>query len=415
MNKSIKRTMGLVLALFVAVSMCVDISGVFADETNTNDQNTKVEAQEVNENEQPKSENNHGVNPTPKFSFSNAYTSVSNQSIHKVTFDRNFDNPNNPNTVMAIFYVYDNKSLNNNCFEGGCFQRSLPTRPTRKGYEFVKWNKKQDGTGEDFTEDTIVTDDITVYAQWEEIKPVEPIDPPQPPPEKYYKVTYDPNGGNWDGKAENKVFYVREGFEYPLLEAPAKEGYRFLYWKENSKQYKPGEECVIKSDHEFIAEWELGEAKPEPKNPPDKETDNPPPKPPVTPTPITPTPVNPNPVTPSEKYYTITVDPSGGNWNGDTAAKTQQFKENEGFKLPEAPTKDGYTFLYWKGSKYQPGQVYVVTENHTFTAVWEPNKPAKVRMTPQTGDSSDILLYAGLTALMSVVALLILKKKRSYK
>ena len=47
MNKSIKRTMGLALALFVAVSMCIDIIGVFADETNTNDQNVKVEAKEV--------------------------------------------------------------------------------------------------------------------------------------------------------------------------------------------------------------------------------------------------------------------------------------------------------------------------------------------------------------------------------
>ena len=35
MNKSIKRTMGLVLALFVAVSMCVDITGVFAEDEKT--------------------------------------------------------------------------------------------------------------------------------------------------------------------------------------------------------------------------------------------------------------------------------------------------------------------------------------------------------------------------------------------
>ena len=58
MNKSIKRTMGLVLALLVAVSMCIEVTGVFADETNTNtnDQNVKAEAKEAQKTQEFKEE-----------------------------------------------------------------------------------------------------------------------------------------------------------------------------------------------------------------------------------------------------------------------------------------------------------------------------------------------------------------------
>ncbi len=149
------------------------------------------------------------------------------------------------------------------------------------------------------------------------------------------------------------------------------------------------------------------------------------------------TPVNP------EEEYTITVDPNGGNWNGDTAIKTYKYKKNRTFILDAAPEREGYKFLYWKGSEYQPGEKYTVKGDHTFTAEWkkeevkpEPknpsdnknsitkdtNKPkissnnsAANNKTPQTGYSSDIMLYTGLAVLMSLGVLLILKKKKNYK
>jgi uncharacterized repeat protein (TIGR02543 family) len=43
---------------------------------------------------------------------------------------------------------------------------ALPTPPTRAGYTFVKWNKDQNGTGDDFDATTTVTASFTVYAQW---------------------------------------------------------------------------------------------------------------------------------------------------------------------------------------------------------------------------------------------------------
>lgn len=121
---------------------------------------------------------------------------------------------------------------------------------------------------------------------------------------------------------------------------------------------------------------------------------------------------NPPPALETEKLYKITVDPNGGNWNGNTDKIVKMLTKDATYTLPEAPTKEGYKFLYWKGSKYQPGQKYKVIEDHTFTAVWEPNKPAKVRKIPQTGDSSEIMLYAGLTALMGLSTLLIMRKRK---
>lgn len=111
--------------------------------------------------------------------------------------------------------------------------------------------------------------------------------------------------------------------------------------------------------------------------------------------------------------YTITVDPNGGNWNGDKAKRMQDFAKGDIFTLPEAPERDGYKFLYWKGSEYQPGDTYVVQGDHTFTAEWEKveKKPARVDKTPKTGDSLDMTVYAGLLAMMSMGVLLILKKK----
>lgn len=69
--------------------------------------------------------------------------------------------------------------------------------------------------------------------------------------------------------------------------------------------------------------------------------------------------------------FTITVDPNGGNWDGDTAARTEKIKEGEFFTLPAAPTRTGYTFVCWKGSTYQPGEQYKVEGDHTFTAEWK--------------------------------------------
>lgn len=69
--------------------------------------------------------------------------------------------------------------------------------------------------------------------------------------------------------------------------------------------------------------------------------------------------------------YSITYNPAGGTFRGSTSPLTISYTNGETITIPEAPTRDGYTFVYWQGSEYQPGDSYIVVEDHTFTAVWE--------------------------------------------
>ena len=68
----------------------------------------------------------------------------------------------------------------------------------------------------------------------------------------------------------------------------------------------------------------------------------------------------------------LSFSASGGVWSDGTKADKYIFAEKgEEITIPEKPIKEGYKFLYWKGSKYQPGDKYVVVGNHKFVAEWE--------------------------------------------
>ena len=113
-----------------------------------------------------------------------------------------------------------------------------------------------------------------------------------------------------------------------------------------------------------------------------------------------------------EKFM-ITVDPNGGNWDGSTAAKIYEIEKGQYLTLPAAPTKEGYTFKYWKGSKYQPGDKYLVEGEHTFTAVWEKNAVSD-KTSPKTGDNGMMYVYA-LGLLAATSGMLILHARRNKK
>ena len=75
-----------------------------------------------------------------------------------------------------------------------------------------------------------------------------------------------------------------------------------------------------------------------------------------------------------EENYKITYDLNGGSYNGSTDNIVEEHKPGETITVHEAPVREGYTFSYWKGSEYQPGDKYTVSEDHTFTAVWVANE-----------------------------------------
>lgn len=98
---------------------------------------------------------------------------------------------------------------------------------------------------------------------------------------------------------------------------------------------------------------------------------------------------------------TITYDLNGGTLNGKTGVVTITEDIGTVITLP-APTRDGYIFDYWQGSKYYAGDKYTVNGDHTFKAVWKTGaggngKGGSSKGGTKTGDPNDL---AGLIALM---------------
>ena len=108
---------------------------------------------------------------------------------------------------------------------------------------------------------------------------------------------------------------------------------------------------------------------------------------------------------------TISYNLNGGTLNGKTGTVTIQAENGTTITLP-APTREGYTFDYWEGSRYNAGDSYTVNGDHTFTAQWKKNSttpgtsdPGKT--SPKTGDESNLALWSSLMFL-SVAAMIVL-------
>ena len=53
--------------------------------------------------------------------------------------------------------------------------------------------------------------------------------------------------------------------------------------------------------------------------------------------------------------YKITYDPNGGVFRGTGSKTVIEYDYGEVISIAEAATRDGYEFLYWKGSEFFPG------------------------------------------------------------
>ncbi len=95
----------------------------------------------------------------------------------------------------------------------------------------------------------------------------------------------------------------------------------------------------------------------------------------------------------------LTYDPNGGILEGSTEPLIEGHRKGDTVQIHRAPVRDGYVFLYWKGSEYYPGDEYTVTGNHTFTAQWVKEDALDYKFTftkrwsGQSGDSIDWTLY----------------------
>ena len=82
---------------------------------------------------------------------------------------------------------------------------------------------------------------------------------------------------------------------------------------------------------------------------------------------------------------TLTFDLNGGTLDGKTGVLELEYVEGQEIIIPDGPEKSGYKFLYWHGSKYYPGDKYVVEGDHKFTATYR----AKAETTTTSDDSDD--------------------------
>lgn len=481
MNKSIKRTMGLVLALFVAVSMCVDISGVFADETNRNDQNTKVEAQEVNEDAQPKEEENKAVEETKESEGNLEKSEETKDSKEKLEISEETKAKNNAvaegNKTQDIFLLWQHYSMGKGWYnpkdEGKevSFHYVLKFRGKNKNGEvknrlstnYITYKGK---IGEDFKisvpVDKIESKDGETYTDCE----IYQIDIPISEENRIYggsatvkdtfiatnivqnmetltKMVISPGAIILEGDKENikvrfSVAQIKEGHEtYPLYNRNRKP-------VDAEIDFKEGEEAIAMASRNFYRavfgnQLDLfspytGKYK-EHKLHADFSGDN-----------------------KDELNKKYNLDVSGDDINGWTVTLSSKINKGEREEIKDESNyktiyKNDPTLLKGKTKIKQEGAkgftrvktvyYYIQDENGkeeilkaeepvteivnptdrivlvgTKIATEDVNKPEKndnAKVAPKTGDSSNMMLYAGLTALMSIGALLILKKKRSYK
>ena len=159
-----------------------------------------------------------------------------------VTFDKNGgDTESNPTSKQV--------TLSGGATSG--MIDSLPIPPSRSGYTFKGWNTKNDGTGTEFTAETIVSQDITVYAKWEKEA-------------KKYKVTYKFESGTSGKNLPNEVLSNKLPSDSKIEEGGSISAPTTTYsdvevsdGKWVFKEWNPEKFENVTSDVEFVGTWEF--------------------------------------------------------------------------------------------------------------------------------------------------------------
>ena len=193
--------------------------------------------------------------------------------------------------------------------EGGTVIR--PANPTRSGYGFVRWCSDETLDFEYYF-DTPVTEDITLYAQWNNIT---------------YEVTFDSKGGSAVGTAT-----VGEGGTVIRPADPTRDGYAFDDWYDDSSLSTIYDfDTLVMGDITLFANW-------------------------------------------TGNTYTVTFDKNGGDTEANPTTRTVTVPATTISALPSAPTRTGYTFFSWNTQADGDGDIFKantpVTENITVYAKW---------------------------------------------
>ena len=197
-----------------------------------------------------------------------------------------------------------------------------PNNPVKEGYTFVEW--LFNGRTYDFSKE--VNSDLTLVASYQENINPEAIT---------YEVTFDT-----DGTLEKVI--IEEGKTVSIPNEPTKEGYNFLYWTLNNKEYDFN--SPVTKDITLVAKWEK--------------------------------------IAENKVTYNVTFDTDGG-----SRISTKVVEEGKTVIKPSNPTKNGYEFVQWQleGKTYNFNSK--VTENITLKAVWKEVKTYSVTFNTTGGSS----------------------------
>ena len=245
----------------------------------------------------------------------------------------------NPAPIEEVKVVIDVDGVKTEVkvIKGEAIGSNLPADPTKDGYTFKGWNTKADGTGETVTAETVVTDEMEVYAVFEQ----------NPAPIEEVKVVFDVDGV----KTEVKVI-KGEAIGSNLLADPTKDGYTFKGW--NTKADGTGEavtaETVVTDEMEVYAVFEQ----------------------------------NPAPI----EEVKVVIDVDG------VKSEVKVIKgEAIGSNLPADPTKKGYTFKGWNTKADGTGETVtadtVVSDDLEVYAIFEKTETPKDPEKPDPGKGDD--------------------------
>ena len=245
----------------------------------------------------------------------------------------------NPAPIEEVRVVFDVDGVKSEVkvVKGEAIGNNLPTDPTKEGYTFKGWNTKADGTGETVTAETVVTDEMEVYAVFEQ----------NPAPIEEVRVVFDVDGV----KSEVKVI-KGEAIGSNLPADPTKEGYTFKGW--NTKADGTGEtvtaETVVTDEMEVYAVFEQ----------------------------------NPAPI----EEVKVVFDVDG------VKSEVKVIKgEAIGSNLPADPTKEGYTFKGWNTKADGTGKTVtadtLVSDDLEVYAIFEKTETPKDPEKPDPGKSDD--------------------------
>ena len=176
----------------------------------------------------------------------------------------------------------------------------------------------------------------TVYAVWEEIKeaPVQLM------------ITLNPNGGRFNGTIGNKIIRVNKGSNMDNIEAPKKEGYKFMGWSSSLVGGRVDNDILknIQTSKTVYAVW--------------KEIKNP----------------------QKEVFKNVIFNANGGYYESENEdddvirMKFIKVKYGEDAVNPPIPKRDGHKFLGWSDSNVGSVNENVlenIRENKTVYAIWK--------------------------------------------